>query len=175
MNIEIKDTMSVTIGELRSLGVNDVENERLLDILASSRNSYSGSFFTDSKSDINSTRKFLQNFVGSEKKFIFLIYINNKSTDSPFLYGHLGYEIVDSQRIEIINVMKVPDSNSGVRMFLPLSSLISYLKSIFPEAQIFLRVLKSNKRAISMYALCGFEASTNESVGDAVEMILSKF
>ncbi len=172
MIIEIKDTMSVTIGELRSLDVSDLENERLLDILASSRNSYKGSFFTSSTSDAISTKIFLQNFVGSEKRFIFLIYIYSKSTDSPFLYGHLGYEIVTSQRIEIINVMKVPDSNSDVRMFLPLSSLISYLRFIFPEAEIFLKVLKSNKKAIAMYALCGFKASTKESLGDALEMTL---
>jgi hypothetical protein len=166
--------MSGQIGELRPLSHKDLECEELLAILAFSRNSYTGSFFTDSMSDANTTRNFLQDCLRSDTKFLFLIYVYDKASSDSRFYGHLGYEIINDQEIEIINVMKVPNIDSDFKMHQPLGALLSYLETYFPKSQLFLKVLKSNDRAISMYFMCGFKTSTQESTNRVMKMILSR-
>lgn len=172
MSIQIKGPTSNTIGELRPLQLEDIENRKLLELLAISRNHYKGSFLTSSMSDANTTKKFLENILKSKNKFIFLIYIYKTSTKDAYVYGHLGYEIIDSYRVEVTNIMRVPDIDSNVQMLQPLSTLISHLQGAFPGSQIFLRVLKSNERAMSLYSLCGFKASIKESTDEVSVMIL---
>lgn len=172
MSIQIEGPTSGVIGELRPIQLVDLENRELLKLLAVSRNHYKGSFFTTSISDPNTTKKFLLDILESKTKFIFFIYIYRTSTNDAYLYGHLGYEIVDNHRVEVTNVMRLPNINSNVQMLQPLSTLISHLRSTFSESQIYLKVLTSNNRAITLYTSCGFKVSVEESTDEVSVMIL---
>jgi hypothetical protein len=172
VSIQIIGPTSSVIGELRLLQLEDLENRELLELLAVSRNHYKGSFLTTSISDANTTKKFLLDILESRTKFIFLIYIFRTSSKDAYLYGHLGYEIIDNHRVEVINVMKIPDRNSNVQMLQPLSTLISFLQRTFSESQIFLKVLTSNIRAMTLYSSCGFKVSIKESTDEVSVMIL---
>ena len=172
MSIQIKSPTSDAIGELRPVQLEDIENGKLLELLAMSRNHYKGSFLTSSTSDANTTKKFLEDILKSKSKFIFLIYIYKTSAKDAYVFGHLGYEIIDNYRVEVTNVMRLPEIDSNVRMLQPLNTLISHLLGAFPESQIFVKVLRSNERAISLYSLCGFKVSIKESTDKVFVMIL---
>lgn len=174
MNIQFNDSISGVSGELRPLTQKDLECEALLEILAFSRNTYRGSFFTDSMSDLNTTRNFLQESLKSKNRFLFLVFVFTKASNDSDLYGHVGYEVMEDNRIEIINVMRVPNINSKLKMHQPLEALLLYLTNHFPKSQLFLKVLSSNDRAISMYSKCGFRASTEESANQRRITIMTR-
>lgn len=172
MKIQFYDDNLGKIGVLRPLSHEDLENQELLEILAMSRNSYRGSFFTDTVSDVNTTRNFLLDCLSSRTRFIFLIYVYKAAFNISNFYGHLGYEIINNQRIELINVMRVPHIESEVKMQQPLSALLFHLRKNFPNSQLFLKVLKSNERAIAMYSRCGFKMFDQESTDNVITMIM---
>lgn len=154
MNIQLKDGEQDQIGFLRKIDQQDLENTSLLNLLADNRNIYNSHFFTQSKSTVETTREFLKSFIDSNSKFLYLIFVFEKDSDLPTLYGHLGYEIIDLENIEVINVMKI--SGRKLPMEIPLNHLVTFLKDMRDSQRIFLRVLNNNGRAISLYKKCGF-------------------
>lgn len=160
MNIQLKDGEQDQIGFLRKIDQQDLENTSLLNLLADNRNIYNSYFFTQSKSTMESTRDFLKSFIHSKTKFLYLIFVFENDSDVPTIQGHLGYEIKDLENIEVINVMKL--SGRKLPMEIPLNQLVTFLKDNGNIQRIFLRVLRDNGRAISLYKKCGFVEVFNE-------------
>jgi RimJ/RimL family protein N-acetyltransferase len=150
----MKDGEQNQIGFLRKVVQQDLDDISLLKLLADNRNIYLGHFFTQSQSTVETTREFLRSFIDANARFLYLIFVLDNVSRLPILQGHLGYEIVNTESIEVINVMKI--SGRKLHMEIALNSLLLFLRDSRESQRIFLRVLKENARAISLYKKCGF-------------------
>jgi RimJ/RimL family protein N-acetyltransferase len=156
---------------MREIEEYDLADLRLMRILSDNRNSYAGSFFSTSLSTMSTTKKFLSEILDSNSKSLFLIFSLENGYDQPILFGHIGYEIVDSETIEVTNVMKIPGME--LRMTAPLKAFIEFLIKAHPTKRLFLRVLKDNIRAVSLYTKCGFSKVVGEYGSNRIRMELN--
>lgn len=156
---------------MREIEESDLADVSLLKTLSDNRNSSAGSFFTSSLSTISTTKKFLTDFIDSKSKSLFLIFTIDEILDRPILYGHIGYEIASNETIEVTNVMKI--SGMELQMTEPLKALIEFLNELHPTKQLFLRVLKDNIRAVSLYTKCGFSEVAGEDGSKGIRMELN--
>jgi hypothetical protein len=160
VTIQIKDGEQNQIGFLRKVVQQDLDDISLLKLLADNRNIYHSHFFTQSQSTVETTREFLRSFIDAKAKFLYLIFLLDNVSNLPILQGHLGYEIVNTESIEVINVMKI--SGRKLHMEIPLNNLLLFLRDSRESQRIFLRVLNENSRAISLYKKCGFVEVSDE-------------
>ncbi len=170
MIIRIIDQDQNQIGFLREIDQRDLDDISLLKLLADSRNTYNAHFFTKSESTIETTREFLRTFIATKSKFLYFIFTFDEFSKLPTFQGHLGYEKINANKIEVINVMKIPNSNQP--MEIALNTLLLFLRESEKSQCIFLRVLKNNNRAISLYKRCGFIETFNEIDDSQVNMEL---
>lgn len=141
-------------GYLLPLSLLHLENEEIVNKLWSWREQHSYAYPSRSKTDVESTKKWIKKAViDNPDRILFLIYDENQK-----LVGHAGFADASNSNceLEFDNILRGDISSRKGLMYDVMTTLESWARSVLFPNSFYLRVLESNKHAVDFYKKIGF-------------------
>ena len=157
-------------GYLQPITQLHLNNDNLVHLLLKWRNSSIDTYYNSSEATFESTGNWLKNhLLGNSNKILFLVY--NKNCD---LVGHIGLFLDEnkSYKIELDNVLRSSDSASDGTFKKAIETLELWSKNTLLSDNFYLRVLNTNKKAISYYKKLDYKVIDEEQLDEVNSFII---